>query len=124
MGEKYGGMATPTGVVVTPEGRIGSRVAAGAEEIRELLIKLVGLNGYRSQLSMVSGQLSFQQRLISTKVNQIFVTHLAENELTTTTDNGRRTMIGRPEANEAAPITPSISTASPARTSLPYWKPS
>src|ERR1051325_3202053 len=45
VGEKYGGLATPTGVVVTPEGRIGSRVAAGAEEIRELLTRFVGQNG-------------------------------------------------------------------------------
>ena len=45
VGEKYGGLATPTGVVVTPEGRIGSRVAAGADEIRELLNKFVGPNG-------------------------------------------------------------------------------
>jgi len=42
IGEKYGGRATPTGVVVTPEGRIGSRVAAGAGEIRELLKNVVG----------------------------------------------------------------------------------
>jgi thiol-disulfide isomerase/thioredoxin len=37
VGEKYGGLATPTGVVVSPEGRIASRVAAGADEIRALL---------------------------------------------------------------------------------------
>ncbi len=48
VGEKYGGLATPTGVVVTPEGRIASRVAAGAGEIRELLSKFVGSNGASS----------------------------------------------------------------------------
>jgi thiol-disulfide isomerase/thioredoxin len=37
VGEKYGGRATPTGVVVSPDGRIASRVAAGADEIRGLL---------------------------------------------------------------------------------------
>ncbi|HKP46579.1 MAG TPA: MauE/DoxX family redox-associated membrane protein [Pyrinomonadaceae bacterium] len=45
VGEKYGGLATPTGVVVTAEGRIASRVAAGANEIRDLLTKFVGTNG-------------------------------------------------------------------------------
>ena len=42
VGEKYGGLATPTGVVVSPDGRIASRVAAGADEIRKLLNSLVG----------------------------------------------------------------------------------
>ena len=42
IGEKYGGLATPTGVVVSPEGRIASRVAAGADEIRALLSSLLG----------------------------------------------------------------------------------
>jgi len=37
IGEKYGGLATPTGVVVNPDGRIASRVATGADEIRGLL---------------------------------------------------------------------------------------
>ncbi|MFN2499035.1 MAG: MauE/DoxX family redox-associated membrane protein [Pyrinomonadaceae bacterium] len=37
IGEKYGGLMTPTGVVVSPDGRIASRVAAGADEIRDLL---------------------------------------------------------------------------------------
>lgn len=42
VGEKYGGLATPTGVVVTPDGRIASRVAAGAGEIRALLNNVLG----------------------------------------------------------------------------------
>lgn len=46
VGEKYGGLATPTGVVVSPEGRIASRLAAGADEIRALLSNMLG-NGNR-----------------------------------------------------------------------------
>lgn len=42
IGEKYGGLATPTGVVVSPDGRIASRVAAGADEIRNLLSNVLG----------------------------------------------------------------------------------
>ncbi|HEX3282091.1 MAG TPA: MauE/DoxX family redox-associated membrane protein [Pyrinomonadaceae bacterium] len=42
VGEKYGGRATPTGVVVSPEGRIASRVAAGRDEIRGLLKSVLG----------------------------------------------------------------------------------
>lgn len=42
VGEKYGGLATPTGVVVSPEGRIASRVGAGADEIRALLRNVLG----------------------------------------------------------------------------------
>jgi thiol-disulfide isomerase/thioredoxin/uncharacterized membrane protein YphA (DoxX/SURF4 family) len=42
VGEKYGGLATPTGVVVSSDGRIASRVAAGADEIRGLLNDLLG----------------------------------------------------------------------------------
>ncbi|MEP6718893.1 MAG: MauE/DoxX family redox-associated membrane protein [bacterium] len=41
IGEKYGGLATPTGVVVSPDGRIASRVAAGADEIRSLLTRVL-----------------------------------------------------------------------------------
>jgi len=40
--EMYGANATPTAVVVNPEGRIASQLAAGADEIRELLTKVVG----------------------------------------------------------------------------------
>jgi thiol-disulfide isomerase/thioredoxin/uncharacterized membrane protein YphA (DoxX/SURF4 family) len=42
VGEKYGGLATPTGVVVSPDGRIASRVAMGAAEIRTLLDNVLG----------------------------------------------------------------------------------
>lgn len=42
IGEKYGGRATPTAVVVNPDGRIASRVAAGADDIRALLNNLLG----------------------------------------------------------------------------------
>ncbi len=42
VGEKYGGLATPTGVVVNPDGRIASRVAAGADAIRDLLNNVIG----------------------------------------------------------------------------------
>ena len=35
--ELYGAMLTPTAVMVNPDGRIASKLAAGAEEIRELL---------------------------------------------------------------------------------------
>ncbi len=42
VGEKYGGLATPTGVVVSPDGRIASRVAMGADEIRGLLNNVIG----------------------------------------------------------------------------------
>jgi thiol-disulfide isomerase/thioredoxin/uncharacterized membrane protein YphA (DoxX/SURF4 family) len=42
VGEKYGGLATPSGVVVSPDGRIASRVAAGAGEIRALLNNVLG----------------------------------------------------------------------------------
>lgn len=42
VGEKYGGLATPTGVVVSPEGRIASRMAAGRDEIRALLDNVLG----------------------------------------------------------------------------------
>jgi thiol-disulfide isomerase/thioredoxin len=42
IGEKYGGRATPTGVVIGPDGRIASRVAAGADEIRALLNNVLG----------------------------------------------------------------------------------
>lgn len=42
IGEKYGGRATPTGVVVSPDGRIASRVAAGADQIRTLLDNVLG----------------------------------------------------------------------------------
>lgn len=37
IGEKYGGLATPTGVLVSADGRIASRVAGGADAIRSLL---------------------------------------------------------------------------------------
>jgi peroxiredoxin len=40
--ESYGGTMTPTAVIVSPEGRIDSNLAAGAEEIRELLSTIVG----------------------------------------------------------------------------------
>jgi len=40
--ESYGGVLTPTAVIVDPEGRIASKLAAGAEEIRELLSTIVG----------------------------------------------------------------------------------
>lgn len=42
IGEKYGGLMTPTGVVVNPDGRIASRIAGGADEIRNLLRSAVG----------------------------------------------------------------------------------
>jgi thiol-disulfide isomerase/thioredoxin/uncharacterized membrane protein YphA (DoxX/SURF4 family) len=42
VGEKYGGLATPTGVVISPNGHIASRVAAGADEIRVLLSNVLG----------------------------------------------------------------------------------
>src|SRR6266550_4681270 len=42
VGEKYGGLATPTGVVVSPDGRIASRMAAGRDEIRGLLDMVLG----------------------------------------------------------------------------------
>jgi thiol-disulfide isomerase/thioredoxin/uncharacterized membrane protein YphA (DoxX/SURF4 family) len=42
VGEKYGGLATPTGVVINPDGRIASRVGAGADEIRSLLRNVLG----------------------------------------------------------------------------------
>jgi len=42
VGEKYGGLMTPTGVVVSPEGRIASRVAAGRDEIHNLLNNVLG----------------------------------------------------------------------------------
>jgi thiol-disulfide isomerase/thioredoxin/uncharacterized membrane protein YphA (DoxX/SURF4 family) len=42
VGEKYGGLATPTGVVITPDGRIASRMAAGRDEIRGLLDMVLG----------------------------------------------------------------------------------
>lgn len=45
VGEMYGGRATPTGVVINPNGRIASKVAAGAEEIRMLLQNVVESNG-------------------------------------------------------------------------------
>jgi peroxiredoxin len=40
--ESYGGVLTPTAVIVSREGRIASKLAAGAEEIRELLGTIVG----------------------------------------------------------------------------------
>lgn len=40
--ESYGGVLTPTAVIVSSEGRIASRLAAGADEIRELLGTIVG----------------------------------------------------------------------------------
>ncbi len=49
IGEKYGGLATPTGVVVTPDGRIASRIAAGADEIRNLLTNVLGGNNGSGQ---------------------------------------------------------------------------
>jgi len=42
VGEKYGGLATPTGVLVGSDGRIASRNAAGAGEIRALLNSVLG----------------------------------------------------------------------------------
>jgi thiol-disulfide isomerase/thioredoxin/uncharacterized membrane protein YphA (DoxX/SURF4 family) len=39
--EKYGANVTPTAVVVNPDGRIASQVAAGADEIRALLATVV-----------------------------------------------------------------------------------
>jgi peroxiredoxin len=42
VGEIYGGLRTPTGVVISPEGRIASRVAAGGDEIRALLNDVLG----------------------------------------------------------------------------------
>lgn len=42
VGEKYGGLMTPTGVVVSPDGRIASRVAAGRDEIHNLLNSVLG----------------------------------------------------------------------------------
>ncbi|MEP6742220.1 MAG: MauE/DoxX family redox-associated membrane protein [bacterium] len=52
IGEKYGGLATPTGVVVTPDGRIASRIAAGADEIRALLNNVLGnSNGPKQSVS-------------------------------------------------------------------------
>jgi uncharacterized membrane protein YphA (DoxX/SURF4 family)/peroxiredoxin len=38
VGEKYGAFATPTAVLINTEGRIASHVAAGADEIRQLLL--------------------------------------------------------------------------------------
>jgi thiol-disulfide isomerase/thioredoxin/uncharacterized membrane protein YphA (DoxX/SURF4 family) len=50
VGEKYGGLATPTGVVVSPEGRIASRIAMGGDEIRALLDNVLGnSNGGREK---------------------------------------------------------------------------
>ncbi|HBB87090.1 MAG TPA: hypothetical protein DC047_05705 [Blastocatellia bacterium] len=50
VGEKYGGLATPTGVVVSPDGRIASRVATGGDEIRALLSNVLGnANGGREK---------------------------------------------------------------------------
>jgi uncharacterized membrane protein YphA (DoxX/SURF4 family)/peroxiredoxin len=40
--EKYGATLTPTAVIVDTDGRIASNLAAGADEIRELLANLVG----------------------------------------------------------------------------------
>ncbi|HEV7475593.1 MAG TPA: MauE/DoxX family redox-associated membrane protein [Pyrinomonadaceae bacterium] len=40
--EKYGANVTPTAVVVSPTGKIASPLAAGAEEIRQLLATVVG----------------------------------------------------------------------------------
>ncbi len=40
--EQYRAMYTPTGVIVTPDGRIGSEVAAGAENIRKLIATILG----------------------------------------------------------------------------------
>jgi len=40
--ESYGALVTPTAVIVRLDGRIGSAIAAGAEEIRALLADLVG----------------------------------------------------------------------------------
>jgi len=40
--EKYGATLTPTAVIVETDGRIASKLAAGADEIRELLASLVG----------------------------------------------------------------------------------
>jgi len=42
VGEKYGGLATPTGVVINPDGRIASRLGAGGDEIRALLNNVLG----------------------------------------------------------------------------------
>jgi thiol-disulfide isomerase/thioredoxin/uncharacterized membrane protein YphA (DoxX/SURF4 family) len=42
IGEKYGGLATPTGVVINPDGRIASRIGAGADERRNLLRGVLG----------------------------------------------------------------------------------
>jgi thiol-disulfide isomerase/thioredoxin len=43
IGEKYGAGATPTAVLITTEGRIASYVAAGADEIRDLLNKVLNI---------------------------------------------------------------------------------
>jgi uncharacterized membrane protein YphA (DoxX/SURF4 family)/peroxiredoxin len=40
--EQYGAKLTPTAVIVNPDGRIASRLAAGADEIRKLLTTIVG----------------------------------------------------------------------------------
>lgn len=40
--EKYGAKLTPTAVVVNPDGKIGSPLAAGADNIRELLSTVLG----------------------------------------------------------------------------------
>ena len=40
--DSYGGTLTPTAVIVSPEGLIASKLAAGADEIRELLSTVVG----------------------------------------------------------------------------------
>lgn len=51
----YGGLVTPTAVIVNPDGRIASSVAAGADEIRALLQTYV-------QTSSVSADDSHQHR--------------------------------------------------------------
>jgi len=40
--ESYGALVTPTALIVRSDGRIGSAIAAGAEEIRALLAEVVG----------------------------------------------------------------------------------
>jgi thioredoxin-related protein len=45
--EKYGAHVTPTAVVVDTNGRIASPLAAGADEIRNLLAKVLG-NSFNS----------------------------------------------------------------------------
>jgi uncharacterized membrane protein YphA (DoxX/SURF4 family)/thiol-disulfide isomerase/thioredoxin len=48
--QQYGINATPSGVVVSPDGRIASRLGGGADEIRELLNDVLGnANGATSQ---------------------------------------------------------------------------